>query len=65
MHEYFPTRSYGVVVRRGKFLAPQAKRFLELMDADFFARDAVPPRGRRTPPRRPVASRAGTLITHL
>ena len=65
MHEYFPTRSYGVVVRRGKFLAPQAKRFLETMDADFFARDAVAPRGRRTPPGRPVAARAGTLITHL
>ena len=71
MHEYFPTRSYGVVARRGKFLSPQAKRFLELMDADFFALDALPPRGRRTPPRRPVAPRtggargAGTLITNL
>jgi DNA-binding transcriptional LysR family regulator len=30
--QYFPKRSYGVVVRRGKFLSPQARRFLELMD---------------------------------
>ena len=65
MHEYFPTRSYGVVVRRGKFLAPQAKRFLGLMDEGFLSRDAVPPRARRTPPRRPVAARGGTLITSL
>jgi len=33
----FPNRSYGVVMRRGKFLSPQAKAFLELMDADFFS----------------------------
>jgi DNA-binding transcriptional LysR family regulator len=29
--EYFPDRSYGIVVRRGKFLSPQAKRFLDLV----------------------------------
>ncbi len=27
---YFPDRSYGIVLRRGKFLSPQAKRFLEI-----------------------------------
>ena len=27
MKRYFPTRRYGVVVRRGKFLSPQAQRF--------------------------------------
>lgn len=43
MGDYFPTRSYGVAIRRGKFLSPQAKRFLELMDGDFFSRQTVPP----------------------
>lgn len=59
MSAWFPTRSYGVVVRRGKFLSPQAKCFLEMMDADFFARQTVPP------PRRKSATRDDTLITHL
>ncbi len=35
--KYFPSRSYGVVLRRGKFLSPQAKAFLKCMDADFFS----------------------------
>lgn len=35
--QYFPNRSFGVVLRRGKFLSPQAKAFLEFMDADFFS----------------------------
>jgi DNA-binding transcriptional LysR family regulator len=30
---YFPKRSYGVVFRKGKFLSPQAKRFIEMMQA--------------------------------
>lgn len=30
---YFPKRTYGVVLRRGKFLSPAATRFLEIMDA--------------------------------
>ncbi|MDH3376012.1 MAG: LysR family transcriptional regulator [Gammaproteobacteria bacterium] len=33
---YFPQRSYGVVMRQGKFLTPQAKRFIEMMDPEFF-----------------------------
>ncbi len=32
LSDYFPRRSYGTVVRRGKFLSPQAKRFIEMMD---------------------------------
>lgn len=39
--EYFPRRSYGVVLRRGKFLSPQAKSFLELMDENFFSREPL------------------------
>lgn len=39
--KYFHSRSFGVVMRRGKFLSPQAKAFLEFMDADFFSADGV------------------------
>jgi DNA-binding transcriptional LysR family regulator len=28
---YFPQRTYGVVLRKGKFLSPQARRFIEMM----------------------------------
>lgn len=38
LNDYFPQRTYGVVVRKGKFLTPAAKRFIEMMDADFFVR---------------------------
>lgn len=34
---YFPKRSYGIVTRKGKFLSPQAKRFIEMMDPEFFS----------------------------
>ncbi len=34
--EYFPQRSYGIVVRKGKFLTPQAKRFIDMIDENFF-----------------------------
>lgn len=33
--DYFPYRSYGVIIRRGKFLSPQAKRFLEIINQVF------------------------------
>jgi len=42
--EYFPYRSYGIVLRRGKFLSPQAKRFLEIMNQVF-----VPPESENVP----------------
>lgn len=32
----FPRRTYGVMWRRGRFLSPQAKRFIELMQPGFF-----------------------------
>lgn len=38
LNDYFPQRTYGVVVRKGKFLTPAAKRFIEMMDPDFFER---------------------------
>ena len=33
--EYFPTRSFGVYTRRGKYLTPPALRLLRLMIPDF------------------------------
>ncbi|HXH04378.1 MAG TPA: LysR family transcriptional regulator substrate-binding protein, partial [Candidatus Competibacteraceae bacterium] len=36
---YFPRRTYGVIMRRGKFLSPQAKRFIEYIDPNFFSRE--------------------------
>ncbi|MFL6624558.1 MAG: LysR family transcriptional regulator [Sulfurifustaceae bacterium] len=38
LDRYFPKRSYGVVLRRGKFLTPQARLFIETMDPEFFTR---------------------------
>ncbi len=37
LDRYFPVRSYGVVLRRGKFLTPQAKQFIEMIQPNFFA----------------------------
>jgi len=33
--DYFPKRTYGIVTRKGKFLSPQAKRFIHMMDPHF------------------------------
>lgn len=35
LDEYFPKRTYGIVLRRGKYLSPQAKRFIEMMEACY------------------------------
>jgi DNA-binding transcriptional LysR family regulator len=44
VEQYFPKRSYGIVLRRGKFLSPQAKRFLEVVDEAFADREVEPHR---------------------
>ena len=38
LSEYFPPRSYGVVVRKGKFLSPQARAFADLVKPGLFER---------------------------
>lgn len=38
--QYFPKRTYGVVLRRGKFLSPAARRFIAAMDPEFFKKTA-------------------------
>lgn len=34
--QWFPKRTYGVVVRKGAYLTPQARRFIELMSPELF-----------------------------
>ncbi len=36
LQNYFPQRHYGIVIRKGKFLVPAAKRFIEMIKPDFF-----------------------------
>jgi len=36
LNDYFPTRSYGVVLRQSKVLSPQAKKFIEIMAPHYF-----------------------------
>ncbi len=38
MRRFFPQRSYGVVVRKGKYLSPQARAFIDLIRPGLFAR---------------------------
>ena len=38
MRAYFPPRSYGVVVRKGKYLSPQARAFVDQIKPNAFAR---------------------------
>ena len=43
LSRYFPKRTYGVVLRRGKFLSPAAKRFIRMMEPfSFPGRDYGP-----------------------
>lgn len=37
MSAWFPERSYGVIVRRGRFLSSQARAFIELIQPDLFS----------------------------
>ena len=41
--KYFPKRRYGVVLREGKFLSPQAKLFIEMMRPGFFQTESAQP----------------------
>jgi DNA-binding transcriptional LysR family regulator len=36
--DYFPPRSYGVVMRKGKYLSPQARAFIDLIKPGLFER---------------------------
>jgi len=41
MGDYFPRRTYGIVMRRGKFLSPQARRFIEFIDPQLLTPSAT------------------------
>lgn len=38
LREYFPPRSYGIVVRKGKYLSAQARAFVDLVKPALFTR---------------------------
>ena len=38
MRRYFPQRSYGVVMRKGKYLSADARAFVDLVRPGLFAR---------------------------
>ncbi|HEX5755510.1 MAG TPA: LysR family transcriptional regulator [Arenimonas sp.] len=38
LREYFPPRRYGVVMRKGKYLSPQARAFVDLVKPGLFER---------------------------
>ncbi len=35
LNDYFPKRSYGIVLRQGRFLSPQAKRFIQMLEEHY------------------------------
>jgi len=37
LDHYFPSRHYGLIVRKGKFLTPQAHRFIDMFAPKFFS----------------------------
>jgi DNA-binding transcriptional LysR family regulator len=41
--KFFPKRRYGVVLRDGKFLSPQAKMFIEMIRPGLFETDSAQP----------------------
>ena len=43
--QWFPKRTYGVVTRKGAYLTPQARRFIELMSPELFPESGLQPPG--------------------
>lgn len=41
--EYFPRRTYGIVLRKGRFLSPQAKRFIGIIEQVFAGKGGETP----------------------
>ena len=41
LKEYFPQRGYGLVLRKGRFLSPQARRFVEIL-YDVYGLETAP-----------------------
>jgi LysR family transcriptional regulator, cys regulon transcriptional activator len=43
LNQYFPQRGYGLVLRKGKFLSPQAHRFVEILTGVYAQRNGAEP----------------------
>lgn len=41
LNQYFPQRGYGLVLRKGRFLSPQARRFVEILQ-EVYGLEATP-----------------------
>ncbi len=41
LDKYFPKRSYGLVMRQGKFCSPQVKRFIDIMEPQFIEKGDI------------------------
>ncbi len=41
LKQYFPQRGYGLVLRKGRFLSPQARRFVEILN-EVYGMEAAP-----------------------
>jgi LysR family cys regulon transcriptional activator len=41
LNQYFPQRGYGLVLRKGRFLSPQARRFVEIL-SEVYGQASVP-----------------------
>ncbi len=42
LNEYFPQRGYGLVLRKGRFLTPQARRFVEILNEVYGLENPAP-----------------------
>jgi len=62
--DYFPQRGYGLVLRKGRFLSPQARRFIEIMEDVYAQVQHCPPISDKHVPSRPTrASRSKARIS--
>jgi len=62
--EYFPRRSYGIVLRRNKQLSPQARRFVQILDPDYFDRSDSGVSGQPGPSRKGKRPSQDGLLGH-
>ncbi|MGD8310208.1 MAG: LysR family transcriptional regulator substrate-binding protein, partial [Chromatiales bacterium] len=61
---YFPTRTYGLVIRRRKHLSPQAQHFLHMLDPQLERRLDDAAASPRLPGRRRSAADSTDLLGH-
>jgi len=62
--DYFPRRSYGVVLRRNKQLSPQARHFVQILDPGYFDRPVGGVSGKPGPARSSSRPSQDGLVGH-